>query len=316
MPPARKCAPRRACRQSGCRLAAGAAAARSAVGADCLSCCAWTFSPWRSCSACRCGWRRSAVGAASFASSRTPRQTPSFGVRRARFEHAVRARRIVDVRGTAVARRDDLQALCRKIFLTPGSCALIWGLAAVDQSCVRTDRAAFACPWRRLAGTRVGSLVGEDGDAPERPLAIGEGLGSPKHRPKERQHAAKLTWPRRSARRSRTIISRVRNGVRCAGVHLIVDLHGAKRPRRHRPDRGDAAPLRRCGAARRCCTSICTTSSRTACPAWRCWPRATSPSTPGRKRAMPRSTCSCAARPIRTPASRCCARPSRPSASR
>ena len=35
----------------------------------------------------------------------------------------------------------------------------------------------------------------------------------------------------------------VRNGVRCAGVHLIVDLYGAQRPRRHRPIE---ATLRRC----------------------------------------------------------------------
>src|SRR5262249_12331461 len=67
---------------------------------------------------------------------------------------------------------------------------------------------------------------------------------------------------------------------------------------------------------RRCCTSTCTISTRTACPGWRCWPRATFRSTRGPTRAMPRSTCSCAARLSPTPASPCCERPSRPSASK
>ena len=106
----------------------------------------------------------------------------------------------------------------------------------------------------------------------------------------------------------------IRKGVRCAGVHLIIDLHGAKRLN---DIEHIEATLRRCVEAptRRCCTSTCTTSSRAASPGSRCSRKATSPSTPGRKRATLRSTFSCAVPPTRIIAFRCCVRPSRPSAS-
>ena len=75
----------------------------------------------------------------------------------------------------------------------------------------------------------------------------------------------------------------VRNGVRCAGVHLIVDLHGAEGPQRHRPDRGDAAPLRRRRGRDAAAHPSAPFPAEAACPAWRCWRRATSRSTRGRR---------------------------------
>src|SRR5580692_10237931 len=68
--------------------------------------------------------------------------------------------------------------------------------------------------------------------------------------------------------------------------------------------------------AQPCCTFTCTSSKTAAAsPAWRCWRKATSPSTPGRRRASRPSTCSCAV--TRNPARRwtCSSAPSNPAAS-
>src|SRR5262249_24602823 len=90
-------------------------------------------------------------------------------------------------------RRDDAEWLARaaesqparRIFLTPGALALFGGLAAVISPKNAGRSAAFVFRGFRRAGTRLESLVGEDGHAPERPLAIGEGLGDSRYRPQE-----------------------------------------------------------------------------------------------------------------------------------
>ena len=89
----------------------------------------------------------------------------------------------------------------------------------------------------------------------------------------------------------------VRNGVRCAGVHLIVDLHGAE-------GLNDIDLIER--TLRRCVDAAGATLLHihlhhfqpNGVSGWRCWPRVTSRSTPGLTPATPRSMCSCAATPI------------------
>ena len=57
-----------------------------------------------------------------------------------------------------------------------------------------------------------------------------KGLGNPRYRPKGRQEDQTESGDSADGRRrSSQDHFAIRNGVRCAGVHLIVDLHGAKR---------------------------------------------------------------------------------------
>ena len=60
----------------------------------------------------------------------------------------------------------------------------------------------------------------------ECPLAIGEGLGDSRYRPNGRKTKLKVAPPPADDRHDHFA---VRNGVRCAGAHLIIDLHGATR---------------------------------------------------------------------------------------
>ena len=62
----------------------------------------------------------------------------------------------------------------------------------------------------------------------ECPLAIGEGLGEFQAPPERKQEKTKLKVAPPPADERYDHFA-VRNGVRCAGAHLIVDLHGAKR---------------------------------------------------------------------------------------
>jgi S-adenosylmethionine decarboxylase len=97
------------------------------------------------------------------------------------------------------------------------------------------------------------SLVGEDGMSQRALLRSVKGLGIPgTARKEDRKIKLKVAAPVPAADRQedgdRKDHFAVRNGVRCAGVHLIVDLHGAERL-----DDIDyiEATLRRCvGAAR------------------------------------------------------------------
>jgi S-adenosylmethionine decarboxylase len=77
------------------------------------------------------------------------------------------------------------------------------------------------------------SLVGEDGMSQNALLRSVKGLGVPGTARKE-VRKAKLKVAAPTAAEIRESFQNkdhfaVRNGVRCAGVHLIVDLHGAKR---------------------------------------------------------------------------------------
>jgi S-adenosylmethionine decarboxylase len=103
-----------------------------------------------------------------------------------------------------------------------------------------TDRAAFACRAPHVAllfGIGFLSLVGEDGMRQNALLRSVKGSGEPSTARKE-DRKTKLKVAVSSAAESRQDFPAkdhgkdhfaVRKGVRCAGVHLIVDLHGAKR---------------------------------------------------------------------------------------
>jgi S-adenosylmethionine decarboxylase len=88
-----------------------------------------------------------------------------------------------------------------------------------------------AAPARRHLG--VLSLVGEDGMSQNALLRSVKGLGVPGTARKEVRKtklkvAASAPAEVRQSFQQKDHFA-VRNGVRCAGVHLIVDLHGAKR---------------------------------------------------------------------------------------
>jgi S-adenosylmethionine decarboxylase len=117
-----------------------------------------------------------------------------------------------------------------------------------------TRSSGFHFPRRRPAGNSgFSSLIGEDGMSQNALLRSAKGLGIPgTGRKEEKKARLKVAAPASVDARqdrfhqdhvrqdhlredhSRQDHSRqdhfaVRNGVRCAGVHLIVDLHGAKR---------------------------------------------------------------------------------------
>jgi S-adenosylmethionine decarboxylase len=81
------------------------------------------------------------------------------------------------------------------------------------------------------------SLIGEDGMSQNALLRSVKGLGAPSTARKEdrkEERKTKLKVAASAAAESRQEFSSkdhfaLRHGVRCAGVHLIVDLHGAKR---------------------------------------------------------------------------------------
>ena len=100
-------------------------------------------------------------------------------------------------------------------------------------------------PWRRLAGSLgFSSLVGEDGMSQNALLRSGKGLGIPGTARKE-DRKTKLTVAAPAPVEDRQDHFAVRNGVRCAGVHLIVDLYEAQ----HLDDIDHIeATLRRCVA--------------------------------------------------------------------
>ena len=88
-----------------------------------------------------------------------------------------------------------------------------------------------AAPARRHLGLL--SLIGEDGMSQNALLRSVKGLGVPSTARKE-DRKTRLKVAASVAAESRQGFPckdhfAVRNGVRCAGVHLIVDLHGAKR---------------------------------------------------------------------------------------
>jgi S-adenosylmethionine decarboxylase len=72
-------------------------------------------------------------------------------------------------------------------------------------------------------------LVGEDGVSQNALLRSVKGLGIPgTARKEDRKAKLKVATPEPEDFQGKDHFA-VRNGVRCAGVHLIVDLHGAKR---------------------------------------------------------------------------------------
>src|SRR6202049_4960937 len=73
---------------------------------------------------------------------------------------------------------------------------------------------------------RVRSLVGEDGMRPNALLQLGMDLGTPSTSLKEDSAIFSSASADAEARDDHFV---VRNGVRCAGVHLIVDLYDAQR---------------------------------------------------------------------------------------
>src|ERR1051326_1461094 len=90
---------------------------------------------------------------------------------------------------------------------------------------------------------RVRSLVGEDGMRPNALFQLGMDLGTLSTSRKEDSAVASSASAQAEARDDHFV---VRNGVRCAGVHLIVDLYEAERL--DDVDHIEAA-LRRAGAA-------------------------------------------------------------------
>jgi S-adenosylmethionine decarboxylase len=84
-------------------------------------------------------------------------------------------------------------------------------------------------PSLRLAGNSgFTSLVGEDGMRQAALLRSDKGLGTPGTDRKKAERAEAKSVATTVADDDRKDHFVVRNGVRCAGVHLIVDLHGAK----------------------------------------------------------------------------------------
>jgi S-adenosylmethionine decarboxylase len=104
--------------------------------------------------------------------------------------------------------------------------------AAVDRS-AWTRSGGFRFPWRRLAGISGSDLwLLEDDMAQNALLRSVKGLGIPgTARKEEKKTKLKVATPvpaetcQNDAAKDHFA---VRNGVRCAGVHLIVDLHGAE----------------------------------------------------------------------------------------
>jgi S-adenosylmethionine decarboxylase len=102
----------------------------------------------------------------------------------------------------------------------------MWELAAVGQF-ARTDRAAFAFRGAGRPASWVLILVGEDGMSQHALLRSMKGLGIPGTARKE-DSKTKLKVAAPVPEEVRHDHFAVRNGVRCAGVHLIIDLHSAK----------------------------------------------------------------------------------------
>jgi S-adenosylmethionine decarboxylase len=97
--------------------------------------------------------------------------------------------------------------------------------AAVDFVRARADRAAFA--FRASGEPALGflsTLVGEVGMSQHALLRSGKGLGTPGTARKKNPAIAVVPSAPVEEREDHFA---VRNGVRCAGVHLIVDLHEA-----------------------------------------------------------------------------------------
>src|SRR6202162_6700870 len=92
---------------------------------------------------------------------------------------------------------------------------------------------------------RVRSLVGEDGMRPNALFQLGMDVGTPST---SRKEDSAIVPPASAAAEARDDHFVVRNGVRCAGVHLIVDLYDSERL--DDVDHIEAA-LRRAGAAAR-----------------------------------------------------------------
>jgi S-adenosylmethionine decarboxylase len=91
---------------------------------------------------------------------------------------------------------------------------------------VRICSAAFRFPWRRFAGIPVRSLVGEDGMRHNALFQLATGLGTPGTARKEDLAIATPASVQTEERADHFVM---RNGVRCAGAHLIVDLYEAER---------------------------------------------------------------------------------------
>src|SRR5438445_8260295 len=102
---------------------------------------------------------------------------------------------------------------------------LFGGLAAVDRS-VRAGwggNSLSETPACRHSG--FCNLVGEDGMRQAALLRLDKGLGTPgTDRKKAKPAKASVVSPARDDRNDHFV---VRNGVRCAGVHLIIDLYEA-----------------------------------------------------------------------------------------
>src|SRR5216684_786066 len=92
---------------------------------------------------------------------------------------------------------------------------------------------------------RVRSLVGEDGMRPNALFQLGMDLGTPSTSRKEDSAVVSPASAEAEARDDHFV---VRNGVRCAGVHLIVDLYDAERL--DDVDHIEAAPRRERALAR------------------------------------------------------------------
>src|SRR6266516_1414988 len=73
---------------------------------------------------------------------------------------------------------------------------------------------------------RVRSLVGEDGMRPNALFQLGMDLGTPST---SRKEDSAIVSPASADAEARDDHFVVRNGVRCAGVHLIVDLYDSER---------------------------------------------------------------------------------------
>src|ERR1044072_8336792 len=100
---------------------------------------------------------------------------------------------------------------------------LFRALAAVDRFRFELGRAAFAFRDSGLPALGVHILVGEDGMRQAALLRSDKGLGTPGTDRKKAKSVA--TAPVLDDRKDHFV---VRNGVRCAGRHLIVDLHEAE----------------------------------------------------------------------------------------
>src|SRR5271156_6628727 len=104
----------------------------------------------------------------------------------------------------------------------------MWGFGRLlVGSCGLIGRVSYsAAPVRRHLGFL--SLVGEDGMSQNALLRSVKGMGIPgTARKEDRKTKLKVATPVPEDDRQDHFATR--RGVRCAGVHLIVDLHGAKR---------------------------------------------------------------------------------------